>query len=68
MRINTSIKNTNPESPKTKPERGLFSRKDLGLGPVTPLGGGTAVEVVSVTVAGTPGWLVGNGGVSEGEG
>jgi hypothetical protein len=62
--INTRIKNTNPESPKTKPESGLFSRKAFPLTPGTPVEGEAVSDVVCVIVVGPFGWLVGSGGVS----
>lgn len=62
-------KTASPARPKTNPARGLFSRKVFPLAPKVPLGGGTAVEVVSVTVTGLfdPDVEGGGAGVGEGE-
>jgi len=46
----TTIKTANPASPKTKPERGLFFRKEFPFGPEVPFEGGAGMEDVSVVV------------------
>lgn len=61
--MTTRIKPTSPLSPKTNPERGLFSRKDFPFDPEAPLEGRAVLEDTSVTVTCPFG---GDVGVSDG--
>ena len=60
------IKPTSPASPKTNPERGLFSRKDFPFDSELPFGGGAEAGSVCVTVTGTSDPVVESGGVAVG--
>lgn len=68
--ITARIKHKSAASPKTEPERALFSRKEFPLAPAAtadPLEGGSVAEDVCVIVVGPSGWLVGTGGGLVGE-
>ena len=64
--MDTMIKHTNPASPKTNPERGLFSRKDFPLDWELPPGGGAETGSVCVTVTGPSDPVVESGRVAVG--